>query len=77
MWVLPIKDALGAADRIEPFPPSSPHTVTQSARALPERHSERHARRGTHLAAVTGNSNAVIDFVTMEDILEEFIGEAA
>ncbi|BAU81025.1 integral membrane protein [Streptomyces laurentii] len=32
---------------------------------------------GTHLAAVTGDNAAVVRFVTMEDVLEELVGEAA
>lgn len=32
---------------------------------------------GTHLAAVTGGKGAVLGFVTMEDVLEELVGEAA
>lgn len=32
---------------------------------------------GTRLAAVTDHSDTVIGFVTMEDVLEELVGEAA
>ncbi|MFD3492378.1 hemolysin family protein [Streptomyces sp. NPDC058690] len=77
MGFLHIKDALGAADRNAPFPPSALHTVTQVSQVAPLDDTMNAMRdAGTHLAAVTDDSNAVIGFVTMEDVLEELVGEA-
>ncbi|MGW6940115.1 hemolysin family protein [Streptomyces xanthophaeus] len=78
MGFLHIKDALGVADRAAPFPPSALHTVTQVGRDTPLDDTMNAMRAaGTHLAAVTDDSASVIGFVTMEDVLEELVGEAA
>ncbi|GGZ64817.1 hemolysin family protein [Streptomyces subrutilus] len=75
---LHIKDALGAADRDAPFPRAALHTVTEVDRDAPLDDTMTAMRTaGTHLAAVTGPHGAVVGFVTMEDVLEELVGEAA
>ncbi|MFE0582226.1 hemolysin family protein [Streptomyces sp. NPDC058874] len=73
-----IKDALGAADRSAPFPRASLHTVTEVPVSTPLDDTMSAMRAaGTHLAAVTGVDGAVVGFVTMEDVLEELVGEAS
>ncbi|MFG2292761.1 hemolysin family protein [Streptomyces sp. NPDC048603] len=75
---LHIKDALGAADRSAPFPRSALHTVTEVPLTTPLDDTMTAMRTaGTHLAAVTDARGTVIGFVTMEDVLEELVGEAA
>ncbi|MEW2438919.1 hemolysin family protein [Streptomyces caniferus] len=74
---LHIKDALGAADRTQPFPRTSLHPITEVALDTPLDDTMTAMRAaGTHLAAVTGNKGTVIGFVTMEDLLEELVGAA-
>ncbi|MFI1398019.1 hemolysin family protein [Streptomyces sp. NPDC020681] len=74
---LHIKDALGAADRTQPFPRTSLHPITKVAIDTPLDDTMTAMRAaGTHLAAVTGNKDTVIGFVTMEDVLEELVGTA-
>ncbi|MFJ8160158.1 hemolysin family protein [Streptomyces sp. NPDC096136] len=74
---LHIKDALGAADRAAPFPSGALHTVTTVALRTPLDDTMTAMRdAGTHLAAVTDTRGAVVGFVTMEDVLEELVGEA-
>ncbi|MFI5639391.1 hemolysin family protein [Streptomyces goshikiensis] len=78
MGFLHIKDALGAGDRTAPFPRTSLHTVTQIGKDTPLDDTMDAMRdAGTHLAAVTDDTGAVSGLVTMEDILEELVGEAA
>ncbi|MFF3019180.1 hemolysin family protein [Streptomyces sp. NPDC057939] len=78
MGFLHIKDALGVADRTAPFPRSALHTVTRVGSGTPLDDTMNAMRAaGTHLAAVTDDDGAVIGFVTMEDVLEELVGEAA
>ncbi|WP_411104745.1 hemolysin family protein [Streptomyces sp. cmx-4-9] len=78
MGFLHIKDALGVSDRTAPFPPSALHTVTRVGRTTPlDDTMDAMREAGTHLAAVTDADGAVIGFVTMEDVLEELVGEAA
>ncbi|MFD3548844.1 hemolysin family protein [Streptomyces sp. NPDC058655] len=77
MGFLHIKDALAATERTAPFPVGDLHTVTQVARDTPLDDTMDAMRdAGTHLAAVTDDTDAVIGFVTMEDVLEELVGEA-
>jgi CBS domain containing-hemolysin-like protein len=74
---LHIKDALGAAERTQPFPRTSLHPITKVAIDTPLDDTMTAMRAaGTHLAAVTGNKGTVIGFVTMEDVLEELVGTA-
>jgi CBS domain containing-hemolysin-like protein len=74
---LHIKDALGAAERTEPFPRTSLHPITKVAIDTPLDDTMTAMRAaGTHLAAVTGNKGTVLGFVTMEDVLEELVGTA-
>jgi CBS domain containing-hemolysin-like protein len=74
---LHIKDALGAADRTQPFPRTSLHPITKVAIDTPLDDTMTAMRAaGTHLAAVTGNKGTVIGFVTMEDVLDELVGAA-
>ncbi|MEU9029348.1 hemolysin family protein [Streptomyces sp. NPDC048383] len=77
MGFLHIKDALGVADRTAPFPRSALHTVTRVSSGTPLDDTMNAMRAaGTHLAAVTDDAGAVIGFVTMEDVLEELVGES-
>ncbi|MFF3249135.1 hemolysin family protein [Streptomyces sp. NPDC002870] len=72
---LHIKDALGAADRTQPFPRSTLHPITKVALDTPLDDTMTAMRAaGTHLAAVTGNKGTVLGFVTMEDVLDELVG---
>ncbi|WP_405496095.1 hemolysin family protein [Streptomyces sp. NBC_00096] len=78
MGFLHIKDALAAANRTAPFPSGALHTVTAVRQDTPLDDTMSAMRAaGTHLAAVTDTDGAVIGFVTMEDVLEELVGEAA
>ncbi|GAU70778.1 hypothetical protein SSP35_22_00820 [Streptomyces sp. NBRC 110611] len=75
---LHIKDALGMAERTQPFPRTALHTVIQVALDTPLDDTMTAMRAaGTHLAAVTGDKGTVIGFVTMEDVLEELVGAAS
>ncbi|MFG2489051.1 hemolysin family protein [Streptomyces virginiae] len=75
---LHIKDVLAATDRTAPFPQAALHTVTKVAKDTPLDDTMTAMRTaGTHLAAVTNSGGEVIGFVTMEDVLEELVGEAA
>ncbi|MEU8778089.1 hemolysin family protein [Streptomyces sp. NPDC048606] len=77
MGFLHIKDALGVSDRTAPFPADRLHTVTAVPETTPLDDTMDAMRdAGTHLAAVTDAAGAVIGFVTMEDVLEELVGEA-
>ncbi|WP_424213006.1 hemolysin family protein [Streptomyces sp. BI20] len=74
---LHIKDALAAADRTAPFPREALHTVTTVVCDTPLDDTMTAMRAaGTHLSAVVDAEGAVIGFVTMEDVLEELVGEA-
>ncbi|MEW1633099.1 hemolysin family protein [Streptomyces sp. NPDC093801] len=75
---LHIKDALAAADRAAAFPSEALHTVTTVGLRTPLDDTMTAMRgAGTHLAAVTDARGTVVGFVTMEDVLEELVGEAA
>ncbi|RNG25083.1 hemolysin family protein [Streptomyces botrytidirepellens] len=75
---LHIKDTLGVTDRDRPFPRTALHTVTRVPADTPLDDTLTAMRgAGTHLAAVTGDDGAVLGFVTMTDVLEELVGEAA
>lgn len=75
---LHIKDALAATDRTAPFPRPVLRTVTTVAVDTPLDDTMTAMRdSGTHLAAVTDAQRAVVGFVTMEDVLEELVGEAS
>ncbi|WP_039938964.1 hemolysin family protein [Streptomyces himastatinicus] len=75
---LHIKDTLGVTDRDRPFPRTALHTVTRVPADTPLDDTLTAMRgAGTHLAAVTGEGGAVLGFVTMTDVLEELVGEAA
>ncbi|WP_327686578.1 hemolysin family protein [Streptomyces sp. NBC_00467] len=72
---LHIKDALGVADRNQPYLPSALHTVIRVEIDTPLDDTLTAMRAaGTHLAAVTGDKGTVIGFVTMEDVLAELVG---
>ncbi|MFF7296559.1 CNNM domain-containing protein [Streptomyces sp. NPDC008265] len=75
---LHIKDALAAIDRSAPFPRTALHTVTRVPVDTPLDDTMTAMRdAGTHLAAVTDEDGTVVGYVTMEDVLEELVGEAA
>jgi CBS domain containing-hemolysin-like protein len=72
---LHIKDTLGADDRTRPFPRTALHPVTRVRIDTPLDDTLTTLRAaGSHLAAVTGETGAVIGFVTMEDVLTELVG---
>jgi CBS domain containing-hemolysin-like protein len=74
---LHIKDTLGLTERDRPFPRSALHPVTQVRIDTPLDDTLTALRAaGSHLAAVTGETGAVIGFVTMEDVLSELVGPA-
>ncbi|MFJ8667336.1 hemolysin family protein [Streptomyces sp. NPDC093600] len=75
---LHIKDTLGAVDRDRPFPRAALHAVTRVRIDTPLDDTLTALRAaGSHLAAVTGETGAVLGYVTMEDVLEELVGPAA
>ncbi|MEV6588994.1 hemolysin family protein [Streptomyces acidicola] len=77
MGYLHIKDTLGVTERDQPFPRSALHPVTQVRIDTPLDDTLTTLRAdGSHLAAVTGQTGAVIGFVTMEDVLTELVGPA-
>ncbi len=70
--------SLGLIDRTSPFPRSALHAITKVSPDTPLDDTMTAMRAaGTHLAAVTGSKGTVLGFVTMEDVLEELVGEAA
>ncbi|MEU1476931.1 hemolysin family protein [Streptomyces sp. NPDC005760] len=72
---LHIKDTLGATDRDRPFPRAALHPVTRVRIDTPLDDTLTALRAdGSHLAAVTGRTGAVLGFVTMEDVLSELVG---
>ncbi|MEW2398761.1 hemolysin family protein [Streptomyces sp. NPDC046862] len=74
---LHIKDTLGVAERDRPFPQGAFHPVTRVRIDTPLDDTLTALRAGgSHLAAVTGETGAVIGFVTMEDVLTELVGPA-
>ncbi|MCX5123731.1 MULTISPECIES: hemolysin family protein [unclassified Streptomyces] len=78
MGFLHIKDVLDVAERTAPFPASALRTVTEVGQGTPLDDTLNAMRNaGTHLAAVADDSGSVIGFVTMEDVLEELVGQAA
>ncbi|MGW0464861.1 hemolysin family protein [Streptomyces sp. NPDC003027] len=75
---LHIKDTLGAVDRDKPFPRATLHAVTRVRVDTPLDDTLTALRAaGSHLAAITGETGAVLGYVTMEDVLEELVGPAA
>ncbi len=74
---LHIKDTLGLTERDAPFPRSALHRVTRVRIDTPLDDTLTALRaEGSHLAAVTGETGAVLGFVTMEDVLTELVGPA-
>ncbi|MDT9695333.1 hemolysin family protein [Streptomyces sp. P17] len=74
---LHIKDTLGVTDRDRPFPSGALHPVTRVRIDTPLDDTLTALRAdGSHLAAVTGETGAVLGFVTMEDVLSELVGPA-
>ncbi|WP_171117048.1 MULTISPECIES: hemolysin family protein [Streptomyces] len=74
---LHIKDTLGITDRNQPFPRTALHPVTGVRIDTPLDDTLTALRTdGSHLAAVTGETGAVLGFVTMEDVLSELVGPA-
>ncbi|MFB9465448.1 hemolysin family protein [Streptomyces cinereospinus] len=74
---LHIKDTLGVAYRDRPFPREALHRVTRVRIDTPLDDTLTALRAdGSHLAAVTGATGAVLGFVTMEDVLSELVGPA-
>ncbi|MDX3061804.1 MULTISPECIES: hemolysin family protein [Streptomyces] len=72
---LHIKDALGVAERDEPYPTGALHPMIRVEIDTPLDDTMTAMRAGgTHLAAVTGDRGTVIGFVTMEDVLGELVG---
>ncbi|MGW0762934.1 hemolysin family protein [Streptomyces sp. NPDC002814] len=72
---LHIKDTLGITDRSQPFPRTALHPVTGVRIDTPLDDTLTALRTdGSHLAAVTGETGAVLGFVTMEDVLSELVG---
>lgn len=75
---LHIKDTLGVTDRDKPFPRGALHPVTRVRIDTPLDDTLTALRAdGSHLAVVTGESGAVIGYVTMEDVIGELVGPAA
>ncbi|MEU8990816.1 hemolysin family protein [Streptomyces sp. NPDC048558] len=74
---LHIKDTLGITERNQAFPRSALHPVTRVRIDTPLDDTLTALRGdGSHLAAVTGETGAVLGFVTMEDVLSELVGPA-
>ncbi|KAB1148839.1 HlyC/CorC family transporter [Streptomyces luteolifulvus] len=74
---LHIKDTLGVTDRDQPFPRTALHPITGVRIDTPLDDALTALRAdGSHLAAVTGETGAVLGFVTMEDVLSELVGPA-
>ncbi|MFE5922259.1 hemolysin family protein [Streptomyces sp. NPDC056468] len=74
---LHIKDTLGSTERNKPFPRGALHPVTRVRIDTPLDDTLTALRAdGSHLAAVTGETGAVLGFVTMEDVLSELVGPA-
>ncbi|MXM62585.1 DUF21 domain-containing protein [Streptomyces sp. HUCO-GS316] len=74
---LHIKDTLGVTDRDQPFPRTALHHITGVRIDTPLDDALTALRAdGSHLAAVTGETGAVLGFVTMEDVLSELVGPA-
>ncbi|AKH80975.1 membrane protein [Streptomyces sp. CNQ-509] len=72
---LHVKDALGTADREEPFPRTSMRRIARVRASAPLDDVLTAMRRSrTHLAAVTGEEGRVTGLVTMEDVLRELVG---
>ncbi|MER6015224.1 hemolysin family protein [Streptomyces bluensis] len=77
MGYLHIKDTLGVTERDQPFPRDAFHPVTRVRIDTPLDDTLTTLRAdGSHLAAVTGQTGAVLGFVTMEDVLTELVGPA-
>jgi CBS domain containing-hemolysin-like protein len=75
---LHIKDTLGVTDRDKPFPRTALHPVTRVRIDTPLDDTLTALRTdGSHLAAVTGETGAILGYVTMEDVLGELVGPAA
>ncbi|MFF3286027.1 CNNM domain-containing protein [Streptomyces sp. NPDC003023] len=75
---LHIKDTLGLADRGKPFPRTALHPITRVRIDTPLDDTLTALRTdGSHLAAVTGETGAILGYVTMEDVLGELVGPAA
>ncbi|MEU6379345.1 hemolysin family protein [Streptomyces sp. NPDC046909] len=74
---LHIKDTLGITERNKPFPRTALHPVTRVRIDTPLDDTLTALRAdGSHLAAVTGETGAVLGFVTMDDVLSELVGPA-
>ncbi|GAA2449233.1 hemolysin family protein [Streptomyces macrosporus] len=74
---LHVKDALGAVHRDRPFPPEALRRVVRVRADTPMDDVLTTMRAaGTHLAAVTGDEDVLLGFVTMEDVLEQLVGPA-
>ncbi|WP_367323292.1 hemolysin family protein [Streptomyces sp. HUAS ZL42] len=74
---LHIKDTLGVTDRDQPFPRTALHPITGVRIDTPLDDALTALRAdGSHLAAVAGDTGAVLGFVTMEDVLSELVGPA-
>ncbi|MET9253526.1 hemolysin family protein [Streptomyces sp. NPDC003717] len=75
---LHLKDTLGRPDRDRPFPRAALHRITLVRVDTPLDDTLTALRaEGSHLAAVTGEADTVLGFVTMEDVLSELVGPAA
>ncbi|MFE3249740.1 hemolysin family protein [Streptomyces sp. NPDC059209] len=75
---LHIKDTLGVTERDLPLPATALRPVVRVETGTPLDDAMNAMRSaGTHLAAVAGETGAVLGFVTMEDLLEELVGPAA
>ncbi|MYU22386.1 hemolysin family protein [Streptomyces sp. SID8352] len=74
---LHIKDTLGVTERDRPFPRGAVHGITRVRIDTPLDDTLTAMRaEDCHLAAVTGETGAVLGFVTMEDVLTELVGPA-
>jgi CBS domain containing-hemolysin-like protein len=72
---LHVKDSLAATDRDGPFPSSALHPVVRLGIHTPLDDALGAMRAaGTHLAAVTSRTGAVVGYVTMEDVLQQLVG---
>jgi CBS domain containing-hemolysin-like protein len=72
---LHVKDSLAATARDAPFPTSALHPVVRLGIQTPLDDALTAMRAaGTHLAAVTSRTGALVGYVTMEDVLQQLVG---
>jgi CBS domain containing-hemolysin-like protein len=75
LGVFHVKDALGVAERDRPMPREALHPVVRLRPTTPLDDALTAMRAAsTHLAAVTGDTGALLGYITMEDVLTELVG---